>query len=142
MRRAGTLAGMNSTRIALIASIATVVLWAAKATAIGMAGGLDKSALESPLFALGFLCHIVAVVSLAVSWTRGRRILLRITAGLGAVVTAFLAAVLVGWGIGLLEPAAPGWVWGEINLWVLGLAVLGLVFLTRAGMPEDERVFA
>ena len=47
---------VNSLRIAQLAATAAAVFWTAKATAIGIAGGLDKSPLESPLFIAGLSC--------------------------------------------------------------------------------------
>ena len=43
-------------------SVISIVAWGLKAVAIGVAGGLDKSPLESPLFGLG----------LSRSWLRSR----------------------------------------------------------------------
>jgi len=38
--------------------------------------------------------------------------------------------IAVGRVVGLLQPARPGWVWGELNLWVL--AILLLIFSARS----------
>ena len=62
---------MTSRRIALWASIAAATFWTAKSIAIGLAGGLDKSPLEAPLFFLGLISFVVAVVALGVALTAG-----------------------------------------------------------------------
>lgn len=117
---------MNSTRLALVAAVATVLLWGAKATAIGLAGGLDLSPLESPLFLAGLLAMVATVVSLGVALTRGRpawaRAVITVLGTVASVgVTLVVAALVDTW-------AAPGparhWVWSEVNLWVAGLAAL------------------
>lgn len=55
---------MNSRSIALWAALAAATSWAAKSVPIGVAGGLDKSPLEAPLFFAGLISLAVAVVTL------------------------------------------------------------------------------
>lgn len=115
---------MDTTRIAVTSAAAAVVAWAAKAVAIGLAGGLDKSAFEGPLFLTGLVFFVVAVGSLAVgavgpSWWA------RATALTGAVVAVVVAIALAGMGVDALT-SSDHWVWNELNLWVLSLGVLAL----------------
>ena len=117
---------MNSSRIAVIAAAAAAVLWAAKATAIGIAGGLDKSPLETPLFIAGLSCFVVGVLALGVSLARRARPLPRVLVALGMVVLGVgYAAVLSMTVDGLVAPTAGRhWAWAEISLWVGGLTLL------------------
>jgi len=117
---------MNSSRIAVIAATAAAVLWAAKATAIGIAGGLDKSPLETPLFIAGLTCFVVGVLAFGVSLARRARLPLRVVAALGMVVLGVgYAAVLSMTVDGLVTPTADRhWAWAEISLWVGGLTLL------------------
>ena len=46
---------MTASRFAVLAAVASAVAWGLKAVAIGIAGGLDESPLESPLFVLGLV---------------------------------------------------------------------------------------
>ena len=124
---------MNSTRIALVAAVATVLLWGAKATAIGIAGGLDRSPLESPLFLAGLVAMVATVVSLGVALTRGRPGWVRVVvAVLGTVasvgLTLVVAALVDTW-------ATPGparhWVWSEVNLWVAALGALAVALVVN-----------
>lgn len=126
---------MNSSRIALLAALAAVVCWTLKAVAIGVAGGLDKSPFEGPLFLAGLVCFVGAAAALGVALTRGRPGWLR-------AVTGVVVAPVVGIGftlvidalVGAMQPASPlrHWVWSEVNLWVIAIAVLGLAMGTRA----------
>lgn len=130
---------MNSLRIALWAAVAAAVSWTAKSIAIGVAGGLDKSPLEAPLFFSGLISFVVAVVALGVAGTRGAPTWLRAIAGLGAFVTGFALTLLVDAVVGAFNP--PGgnrhWVWTEFNLWVAALAALTVaVALYRARQPR------
>lgn len=124
-----TLVGMNSSRVALLASLAAAGSWTLKAVAIGSAGGLGLSPLEPPLFFAGLVSFVVAVVALGVALTRGRPRWLRVLAGA-------VAAPLVGIGLTLavdaavasVQPTGPArhWVWSEVNLWVACVALLVL----------------
>ena len=116
---------MNTSRIAVIASISAAGFWTAKAVAIGTAGGLDRSPAENPLFFLGLISCIVAVVTLTLSMTASRHAWVRGAAALGVVVAMFV-------GVGLIDAAVHAvvdgdhWVLTEVNLWITALAVLGL----------------
>ena len=124
---------MNSTRLALVAAVATVLLWGAKSTAIGIAGGLDLSPWESPLFLAGLLAMLTTVVSLALSLTPGRPGWVRAGSAVLATVTGVGLTLVVAAGVDAWATPGPGrhWVWSEVNLWVGALAALGLVVVLR-----------
>ena len=126
---------MNSSRIAFIAAVTAVVqLGTLKAVAIGTAGGLGRSPFEGPLFFAGLISFVVASVAVGVALTRGRP-------RVGPVVTGVVVAPVVGIGftmaidtlVGALQPASPlrHWVWTEVNLWAVALAVLALTHAVR-----------
>ncbi len=125
---------MNSSRIAFIAAVTAVVSWTLKAVAIGTAGGLGRSPFEGPLFFAGLISFVVASVAVGVALTRGRP-------GWVRVVTGVVVAPVVGIGftmaidalVGALQPASPlrHWVWTEVNLWAVALAVLALTHAVR-----------
>jgi hypothetical protein len=116
---------MNLNKISLVAASAAVVLWAAKAVAIGSAGGLGRSPLENPFFLLGLLCNLTAVVTLTVAALVRRHALVRVGAAVGSVVAVFVLTALLGAAIDGVA-TNNSWVWEELNLWVLGLVVLAV----------------
>ncbi len=127
---------MTSRRIALWAALAAATSWTVKSVAIGIAGGLDKSPFEAPLFFLGLVSFVVAAVALGVGLTSGHRTWVRIAAGLGGFVTGFVLTMLVDAAVGAFHAAGVErhWVWTEFNLWVAALVAVGVaVALNRAG---------
>jgi hypothetical protein len=117
---------MNLNRLAVTASVVTTVLWTAKAIAIGIAGGLGRSPAEGPLFFLGFLAFIAATVLTGMALARRRTRAGYALAAVVAVVVAVVYGALEGALISALQPRHPGWVWGELNLWVLMSTVLAV----------------
>ena len=63
---------MTAGRLALVGAASAVVFWALKAIAIGVAGGLDKSPLESPLFLAGLVSALVGAGALGAWVLAGR----------------------------------------------------------------------
>lgn len=119
---------MTAARLAQIGSVGAVLAWAAKAVAIGIAGGLDQSPAESPLFLLGLVLALVGAAALGAAVTAGRSTLVRAVAAVAVVVPLLLVTVLAGAISGALQPDTdPHWVWGEINLWVSALVLLAAV---------------
>ena len=84
---------MNSTRLALGATLATTFFWTAKAVAIGSAGGLNRSPLESPLFLLGLACCLVASAATGVAVARRPTMWGRTLSAAGGIVVGALVAV-------------------------------------------------
>ena len=119
---------MNSRRVALWAAVAAVTAWTAKSVAIGVAGGLDKSPLEAPLFFAGLVSFVVAVVTLGVAATSGRRTGMRVVAGVGAFAVGFVFTMGVDAGVEAFYASGEErhWVWTEFNLWVSCLVALGI----------------
>ncbi|MEP9385149.1 hypothetical protein [Nocardioides sp. KR10-350] len=113
-----------TTRTALIASLACVASWAAKALAMALAGGLGRSPLEDPLFYVGFLALLVAAGAYGASLVAHRGRWLHVAGAAGGLIGAVVVTLVAGSLVGVLEPAHAGWVWGEVNLWVVALVVL------------------
>ncbi len=108
--------------------MAAAVLWAAKAVAIGSAGGLGRSPAEAPLFFLGMICWAVAVVTGGLGLSRGRSAGVRVLAVLAAVAAAALFTLLISAAVVAVQPDRPSWIWGEVNLWVLAIVTLVVAF--------------
>lgn len=85
---------MKASRLAALAAIIAVVSWGLKAVAIGIAGGLDRSPFESPLFGLGLVAIVVAFASLGVAVARERPIAFKIAAGVVGVVIGLALSTL------------------------------------------------
>ncbi|MFZ5845999.1 MAG: hypothetical protein ACOYX5_01305 [Actinomycetota bacterium] len=130
---------MNPRRIALFAALAAATFWAAKATAIGVAGGPGKSPFEDILFLAGLLSFGVAAVALGIAATPAARPWLRALAGLGVFILGFAFGQGVNALVGALHPdgGERHWVWTEFNLWVAAVVVLAIVVpLNRTGDPR------
>jgi hypothetical protein len=135
---------MNPHRTALVSSVATVVVWTAKALAIGIAGGLGSSPAEGPLFLAGLVCCVVAAVATGVALTAGRSRAVRVLGGIAGFVVTAVLGTLAQSVVSAVQPAHPAWAWGEVNLWVMGLALLGVNLARRqvSRRPEPTRVTA
>ena len=92
---------MSASRLAVLAAIASVVAWRLKAVAIAIAGGLDKSPLESPLFVLGLVAIVVAHLARpdhdALPWNIGQARQQRQTSARPATCPGLLAAIACAW---------------------------------------------
>ena len=125
---------MKSTRVALFAAIAAVTSWTIKSVAIGVAGGLDKSPLEGPMFFCGLVSFVVAVIALGVALPAGSRTWVRVVSGLGAVVVGIAYTTVVDGLVNAYREPGPdrAWAWTEVNLWVVSLTVLSLTWALAA----------
>ena len=126
---------MNASRVAVVAAITAVVAWGLKAVAIGVAGGLDRSALESPLFGLGLVAIVTAFAALGVAVAGRRSVAVKV---IGAVVGVGLGvglSALASWAADALIPESAGWVQAEAGLWFSALLALGVTayWHTRRG---------
>lgn len=136
---AGHARAMNSTyrRTALTARLAlglatlSAAAWTAKAVAIGIAGGLGLSPAEGPLFFLGLATNVAAVACLLLVAARHRSRARRVLAALSAVPLVLLLGLLTRTAVWLVEPPTPGWVWAELNLWVVAVALLGVAVVVH-----------
>lgn len=117
-------------RLAAAAATGAVVAWGLKALAIGVAGGLDRSPLEGPLFLVGFLLLVLAFVAAGVALPDGAT-WRRVIAGGIAVVAGIAFFVLVETGVGALVPASAGWVKEEAGLWVVSVLTAALLVVRR-----------
>jgi len=131
---------MNSSRLALGATLATTFFWTAKAVAIGSAGGLNRSALESPLFLLGLVCCLVASAATGVAVARRPSMWGRTLSAAGGIAVGVLVAVTSSAVVSAVAPPSPGWVWEELNLWAMALTLLAvnLTLLVRRSQSEER----
>jgi hypothetical protein len=121
---------MKISRMAVISVLVCIGAWTAKAVAIGLAGGLDRSPLEGPLFLLGLVSFVATVVLLALALTAGRPPVVRAVAVLVGVVAGAGFSIVTNAVLTAVRPADPSWVWSEVNLWVGAALVFGLVLAT------------
>jgi hypothetical protein len=126
---------MNSSRLAVISVLTCIGAWTAKSVAIGVAGGLDQSPLEGPLFLLGLLAFLLAVIALCVALTAGRPVGVRVLTVVGGVLAAAGFSYATNVLVTSVAPADPSWVWSEVNLWVGAILLLLLV----TGRPRVVR---
>jgi hypothetical protein len=117
---------MSASRLAVLAAIASVVAWGLKAVAIGVAGGLDKSPLEGPLFVLGLVAIVVASASLGVAVAGERTLAFKVLGGLVGVLIGFGLSMLASAVAASLIPDSAGWVQAEAGLWFSALLALGI----------------
>jgi hypothetical protein len=129
---------MNSTlpRITVPAATTAVVAWALKALAIGTAGGLDQSPLESPLFFVGLLAFLIAAASLAWGVAAARPVVVRVLASVGAIILVFATAAVTSSVSQALAGSSTYWVWSEVSLWIASLALLAIVLRVRRGSTK------
>jgi len=126
---------MSTARLFTITTVLTVgavVVWGVKALVIGLAGGLDKSPLESPLFIIGLVLYVLGVIAIGLAVTVGRSVPVRVVGvvvafGLGILATLALDAI-----VGSMAPANdPHWVWSEVQLWIVSVVTAGVWFALR-----------
>ena len=117
---------MTASRVAVLAAITSVVAWGLKAVAIGVAGGLDESPLEGPLFVLGLVAIVVAFASLGVAVARGRPLAFRVIGGMTGVLIGFTLSMLASVLAAAVVPDSAGWVQAEAGLWLAALLALGV----------------
>lgn len=129
---------MRASRVAVLAAVACVGAWGLKAVAIGVAGGLDRSPFEGPLFALGLIAIVVAFVSLGVAVARGRRVAIKALGGLAGAVTGLVLSALASTVACAVVPDSAGWVQAEAGLWFSALLALGAT-LWWATMRDSPR---
>ena len=139
------MSGMTAARVATYATIGAVSVWAAKALSIGIAGGLDKSPAEGPLFFLGMILFLTGVVAIGLAITAGRSLGFRALGVVGAVAVTLVVWLAIDTVIASLAPENdPHWAWAELQLWVIAVVVaVGWQFwlgrigqrFPRAGVP-------
>lgn len=132
---------MSARRVAVVAAVGAVVIWALKAVAIAIAGGLDRSPLEGPLFVLGLLSLVVAFVATGLAMTAGRGIGVRILGAVGGLLVGALVFILLEDSVAALVPESAGWVKEEAGLWAVSLvsAAAILLWARRTADRQDAR---
>ena len=123
---------MSASRVAALAALTSLVAWGAKAVAIWVAGGLDKSPLESPLFLVGLVALVVAFVALGVSMARGRSLAVKVIGGAVGLLVGVALSLLASFLAGAVIPESAGWVQEEAGLWFSALLAVGVTAAWRA----------
>jgi len=130
---------MSTARLFTITSVLTVgafVAWVVKAVVIGLAGGLDQSPLEGPLFIVGLVLYVLGVAAIGFAVMAGRSIPLRILGAIGAVALGLLATLALDAIVAGMAPDDPHWVWSEAQLWIVsGLTALAWFALRNRAAP-------
>ena len=131
---------MTAASAALAASTTGLVAWLVKAVAIGIAGGLDRSPLEGPLFLLGLLAVTVASACLGVALAARRTTVVKVLAGLAGAVAAPIVMIAVQTVVVAVLPASVGWVEHEAGLWLAaGAFVVAALVVHRARVSPGRR---
>jgi hypothetical protein len=130
---------MSTARLFTVTTVLTVgavVAWGVKAVVIGLAGGLEKSSLESPLFFVGLVLYVLGVAAIGLAVTAGRSIALRILGVIAAVTMGVLATLALDAIVAGMAPTDPHWVWEEAQLWIVsGLTALAWFALRNRAAP-------
>lgn len=105
-------------------------------------GGRPRQELpREPLFIAGLACFVVGVLALGLSLASRARPPLRVLAALGMVVLGVGYAAALSMTVdGLVAPTASRhWAWAEISLWVGGLTLLLVTWVTEQRAATDAR---
>ena len=115
---------MIARRLALAGAVIAVVSWALKAVAIGIAGGLDRSPFESPLFGLGLVGLVVAFFGIGLAAASKRSRLGKVVGGVLGLLIGIAFFLAVENAVGAVVPESAGWVQEEAGLWVIAIVTL------------------
>lgn len=127
---------MSVSRVAVLAAMISVVAWGFKAVAIGVAGGLDESPLEGPLFVLGLIALVVAFAALGVAVLAGRSRALMVIGAVVGILIGFALTMLASVVADSVIPDSAGWVQAEAGLWFSALLALGATTFWRSRRIE------
>ena len=100
--------------------------WGLKAVVIAVAGGLDQSPLETPLFLLGLLSIVVSFASLGVALARGRPVALKVVGGVVGILIGGALSALASAVAAAAIPDSAGWVQEEAGLWLSALLAVAV----------------
>lgn len=131
---------MTASRLAVLAAAASVVAWGLKAVAIGVAGGLDQSPLEGPLYLLGLVSIVVAFAALGVAVAGDRAVIVTIIGAVVGVLVGFALSMLASVAATAIIPDSAGWVQAEAGLWFSALLALGVTAYWRTRRGDGTRV--
>jgi len=122
---------MTASRLAVLAAAASVVAWGLKAVAIGVAGGLDQSPFEGPLYLLGLVSIVVAFAALGVAVAGERAVIVKVIGAVVGVLVGFALSMLASLAATAIIPDSAGWVQAEAGLWFSALFALGVTVYWR-----------
>jgi hypothetical protein len=130
---------MTASRLAVLAAAASVVAWGLKAVAIGVAGGLDQSPLEGPLYLLGLVSIVIAFAALGVAVAGERAVIVRVIGAMVGVLVGFALSMLASVAATAIIPDSAGWVQAEAGLWFSALLALGVAVYWRTRRGAEAR---
>ena len=124
---------------ALVAAVLSAVLFALKAATIAVGRDPFDDPWVNGFFYAGALALAVsfALAGSVLARRRGRPS--RLTAAALGLVAGVLGAVLVAVVATAVVPADGGWVWGEVNLWVIAVVTLVVLLVLRARTVAPRR---
>lgn len=131
---------MTASRLSVLAAAASVVAWGLKAVAIGVAGGLDQSPLEGPLYLLGLVSIVVAFAALGVAVAGDRAVIVKIIGAVVGVLVGFALSMLASVAATAIIPDSAGWVQAEAGLWFSALLALGVTVYWRSRRGDGTGV--
>ena len=131
---------MTASRLAVLAAAASVVAWGLKGVAIGVAGGLDQSPLEGPLYLLGLVSIVVAFAALGVAVAGDRAVIVTIIGAVVGVLVGFALSMLASVAATAIIPDSAGWVQAEAGLWFSALLALGVTAYWRTRRGDGTKV--
>jgi hypothetical protein len=133
---------MDIARIARLSALLALGLWLAKAVAIWAAGGLDRSALEGPLFLAGLLAYAAGAFTLGLLLLGDRSTFLRVGAAVLTLVAALLLISILQTVLRALIPESAGWVTEEAGLWASAAILVAVTQWRLAAPPRREQAAA
>ena len=122
--------GMSASRLAWYGAVATAVVWALKALAIWVAGGLNKTVLEDLGWTLGALLFLATWGALGAALMEGRAVWLRIVTAVGGVAIGLVVVMILDGAADVL-PDSTGWVKEEAGLWAAAVVTLAAAWALR-----------
>jgi hypothetical protein len=125
----------SAASVAAVFALGAVVAWGLKALAIWNAGGLDRSALEPPLFVLGLILVALTYLALGAAFTAGRALWLRVVGAIVAAVVGTALLLLVEDVVSNLVPDSAGWAKEEAGLWIGSALTAALAWFAWRGRP-------
>ena len=131
---------MTASRLAVLAAAASVVAWGLKAVAIGLAGGLDQSPFEGPLYLLGLVSIVVAFAALGAAVAGERAVIVKVIGAVVGVLVGFALSMLASVAATAIIPDSAGWVQAEAGLWFSALFALGLTVYWRSRRGAETRI--
>ena len=131
---------MTASRLAVLAAAASVVAWGLKAVAIGVAGGLDQSPFEGPLYLLGLVSIVVAFAALGVAVAGERAVIVKVIGAVVGVLVGFALSMLASVAATAIIPDSAGWVQAEAGLWFSALFALGVTVYWRSRRGAETRI--